>query len=127
MSLKRDHTLLEIIFSIVAVIFVGVFAVWMYIKAENLQNKARDLDMASLAAQSAIETFKSRRLHHGDVYFDRDFNIVSEIDENGFVLTMDIDDDENGLFDINVAIAKVNPYFGETETHVLKLTTAVYK
>jgi hypothetical protein len=57
--LKRDYTLPEIIFSIIAVIFVGVFTVRMYIQAENMQNKARDLDMASLAAQSAVEAFKA--------------------------------------------------------------------
>ena len=125
--LKRDHTLLEIVFSVIAVIFVGVFTTWMYIKAENMQNRARDLDMASLAAQSAVETFKSHYSHPRDVYFDRDFHIVSKIDEKGFVLTMGIADDGNGLFDVNVNVDRVNPYFGETETHVLSLTTAIFK
>ena len=125
--MKRDHTLLEIIFSIIAVIFVGVFSVWMYIKAENMQNRARDLDMASIAAQSAVETFKSQYSHPRDVYFDKDFHIVSEIDEKGFVLTMSITDDGNGLFDVNVDVVRVNPYFGETETHVLSLSTAIFR
>jgi len=125
--LKRDHTLLEIIFSIAAVIFVGAFAVRMYIKAENMQNKARDLDMASLAAQSAIETFKTQYSHPETVYFDRDFQVVSEIDEKGFVLTMNIAGDEMGLFSVNIDVMKIKPYFGETETRVFSLTTAVYK
>ena len=125
--MKRDHTLLEIIFSIAAVIFVGAFAVRMYIKAENMQNKARDLDMASLAAQSAIETFKTQYSHPETVYFDRDFQVVSEIDEKGFVLTMNIAGDEMGLFSVNIDVMKIKPYFGETETRVFSLTTAVYK
>ena len=125
--LKRDHTLLEIIFSIIAVALVGVFAVRLYVKAENTQNKARDLDMASLAAQSAVETFKSDFSHPETVYFDGDFRAVPEIDEKGFVLTMDIADDGAGLFDVKVDVVKVNPYFGETETRVFSLATAVYK
>ena len=125
--MRRDHTLLEIIFSIVAVIFVGVFSVLMYIKAENMQNSARDLDMASLAAQSAVETFKSQYSHPGTVYFDRDFHVVSEIDEKGFVLTMNVAGDEMGLFSVNIDVAKIKPYFGETETRVFSLTTAAYK
>ena len=126
-SVRRDHTLLEIIFSVVAVIFVGVFAAWMYIKAENTQKMARDLDMASLAAQSAVETFKSQYSHPGTVYFDRGFQVVPEIDEKGFVLTMNVADDGMGLFDVNVDVARVKPYFGEVETSVFSLITAVYK
>jgi hypothetical protein len=125
--LKRSHTLTEIILSVAAVIFVGVFAVRLYIKAENVQNMARDLDMASLAAQSAVEIFKSRYSHPGTVYFDGDFRVVPEIGKNGFVLTMDIADDGTGFFDVKVDVARVKPYFGETETHVFSLTTAVYK
>ena len=124
--MKRDHTLLEIIFSVIAVIFVGVFAVLMFVKADNMQNGARDMDMASLAAQSAVETFKSQYSHPETVYFDRNFQVVSEIDEKGFVLTMDITDDGMGLFDVNVDVARVKPYFGETGTHILSLSTAVY-
>jgi len=128
--LRRDHTLTEIIISIAAVIFLGVFAVRLYVKAENMQKMARDLDMASLAAQSAVETFKSQYSQYsyqGTVYFDRDFRAVSEAGENGFVLTMDIADDGTGLFDVKVDVARVKPYFGEFETHVFSLTTAVYK
>ena len=125
--MRRDHTLLEIIFSIAAVIFVGAFAVRMYIKAENMQNMARDLDMASLAAQSAVETFKTQYSYPETVYFDRNFHVVSKIDEKGFVLTMNSSDDGRGLFDVYIDVAKINPYFGETETHVFSLTTAIYK
>jgi len=40
---------------------------------------------------------------------------------------MDIADDGTGLFDVKVDVARVKPYFGEFETHVFSLTTAVYK
>ena len=96
-------------------------------QAETMRNKARDLDMASFAAQSAVEVFKSEYSNPGTVYFDRDFNAVSEIDEKGFVLTMDITDDGTGLFDVNIDVVKVAPYFGKTENHVFSLNTAVYK
>ncbi|MDR0310299.1 MAG: hypothetical protein LBJ21_01815 [Acidobacteriota bacterium] len=125
--MKRNHTLTEIIFSIIAMAFVGIFAVRMYVKADNLQNRARDLDMASFAAQSAIEAFKSEYTNPGTVYFDRDFRAVPEIDKKGFVLTMDIADDGMGLFDVKVDVVKAAPYFGETETDVFSLTTSVYK
>ena len=92
-----------------------------------MQNMARDLDMASLAAQSAVETFKTRYSYPETVYFDGNFNVVSEVDENGFVLTMNIADDEMGLFNVSIDVAKINPYFGETETHVFSLSTAIYK
>ena len=124
--MKRDYTLPEIIFSIIALAIVGVFSVRMYMQAENMQNKARDLDMASLAAQSAVEVFKSEYSHPGTVYFDRDFHAVSEIDEKGFILTTDIADDGMGLYDVRVDVEKVAPYFGETETRVFSLTTSVY-
>jgi len=123
----RDYTLPEIIFSLIALAFVGAFAVSMYMKAENMRNEARDLDMMSLTAQSAVEVFKSEYQHPGTVYFDRDFRAVSEIDEKGFILTMDIADDGMGLFDVKVDVVKVNPYFGETETRVFSLTTSVYR
>ena len=95
--------------------------------AETMQDKARDLDMTSLAAQSAIEVFKSDFTHPETVYFDRDFRVVTEIDENGFVLTMDAADDGMGLFDVKVDVVKVKPYHGETENSVFTLTTSVYK
>ena len=125
--MRRDYTLPEIIFSVLALAFVGVFTARMYTQAENMQNKARDMDMAVLAAQSAVESFKSEYIHRGTVYFDRDFSAVPEIDENGFMLTMDIADDGMGLFDITVEVVKINPYFGETETRVFSLETSVYK
>jgi len=124
--LRRNYTLHEIIVSIIALAFVGVFTARMYIHADNLQNKARDLDLMSLAAQSAIEGFKSDYTHSGAVYFDMDFRAVPEIDEKGFVLTMDVTDDGMGLFDVKVDVMKVKPYFGETETHAFSLTTSVY-
>jgi len=114
-------------FSVLALAFVGIFAVRMYIQAENMQNKARDLDMMSLAAQSAVETFKSEYLHPETVWFNRDFRAVSEVDEKGFILTMDVADDGMGLFDLKVDVVKVKPYLGETETHVFSLSTSVYK
>jgi len=117
----------EIIFSIIALAFVGVFAARMYMQAENMRNEARDLDMMSLAAQSAVETFKSEYQHPGTVYFDRDFRAVSEINEKGFILTMDVTDDGMGLFDVKVDVVKVSPYYGETETRVFSLTTSVYR
>ena len=95
--------------------------------AENMQNKAKDMDMAALAVQSAVEAFKSEYSHPGTVYFDRDFRAVSESDEKGFIMTMDIADDGMGLFDITADVVKVNPYHGETETHVFSLTTSVYR
>ena len=125
--MKRAYTLPEIIFSILVVVFVGVFSVKMYMQAETMQNKARDLDMASFAAQTSVETFKAEYSHPVIVYYDSDFNVVSEIDEKGFVLTMVIADDGMGFFDVNVDVAKVVPYFGETENRVFSLTTAVYK
>ena len=57
--MKRDYTLPEIIFSVLALAFVGVFTARMYTQAENMQNKARDMDMAVLVAQSAVESFKA--------------------------------------------------------------------
>lgn len=125
--MKRYNILAEIIFSIIAVAVVGVFAVRMYVKAENMQNMARDLDMASFAAQSAVEAFKSGYLHPGTAYFDRDFRAVKEIDKKGFVLTMDINADGMGLFDLKVDVMKVAPYWGEVETGVFSLATSVYK
>jgi hypothetical protein len=125
--LKRDYTLPEIIFSVIALAFVGVFSVRMYMQAETMQNKARDIDMASLAAQSAVEAFKSEYSHPGTIYFDRDFQAVSEIDNKGFVLTMDVDGGETGLFDVKIDVMKVNPYPGETETRVFSLATAIYR
>jgi len=124
--LKRNYTLAEIIFSIAALVCVGVFAVSMYVQAENMQNKARDLDMASMAAQSAIEVFKSAYSHPGTVYYDKDFHAVSEVDEKGFILIFNITDDGMGLIKIKADIEKVRPYFGETETSVFSLTTSVY-
>ena len=124
--MKRDYTLPEIMVTIAALAIVGVFSVMMYMQAENMQNKARDLDMMSLAAQSAVEAFKSEYSHPGTVYFDKDFHAVSEIDEKGFVLTMGIADDGMGLFDLNVDVVKVAPYFGETAVQVFSLTTSVY-
>ena len=125
--MRRDYTLPEIIFSILALALVGVFAARMYLQADNMQKKARDLDITSLAAQSAVEAFKSDYSHPGTVYFDGNFHAVPEIDEKGFVLTIDANDDGTGLFDLNVAVAKVKPYHGETEISVFSLTTSVYK
>ena len=125
--LRRDYTLPEIIFSVFALAFVGIFAVRMYMQAENMQNKAGDLDMATLAAQSAVEVFKTEYSHPGTVFFDRNFRAVSEIDEKGFKLTMDIAGDGMGLFNVTVDVLKVSPYFGETETQVFSLATSVYK
>ena len=96
-------------------------------QAETMQNKARDLDMVSLAAQSAVEVFKSDYSHPATVYFDGNFHTVPEIDENGFVLTMNANDDGTGLFEVKVDIVKVKPYHGETEASVFSLTTSVYK
>ena len=95
--------------------------------AETMQNKARDLDMTSLAAQSAVEAFKSGYQHPETVYFDRDFHAVPEIDENGFVLTMDAADDGMGLFEVKVVVAKSKPYHGETENSAFTLATSVYR
>ena len=106
---------------------MGVFAARMYMHADNMQNKARDLDMTSFAAQSAIEAFKSDYPHPGTVYFDKDFRVIPEIAENGFVLTMDIADDGMGLFDVKVDVEKARPYRGETETLIFSLKTSVYK
>ena len=117
----------EILFSVIALAFVGVFTVRMYAKAENMQNKARDLDMMAIAAQSAVETFKSEGPHPGTAFFDSDFRAVSEIDEKGFILTIDIADDGMGLFNVKVDVVKAAPYFGETEPHTFSLTTSVYR
>lgn len=125
--MKRDYTLQEIIFSVFALAFVGVFAVSMYIQAKNMQNEARDLDMAAFAAQSAVEVFKSEYSHPETIYFDSDFHTVSKIDEKGFKLNMNIADDGIGLFDVTVNVVKVAPYPGGTETHLLSLVTSVYK
>ena len=95
--------------------------------ADNMQNKARDLDMTSFAAQSAVEAFKSGYPHSGTIYFDKDFHAIPQIDENGFVLTIDIADDGMGLFDVKVDVVKVRPYRGETETRIFSLETSVYK
>ena len=124
--MRRNYTLHEIIVSIIALAFVGLFTARMYMHADNLQNKARDLDLMSLAAQSAVEAFKSDYTHPGTVYFDMDFRAVPEIDEKGFILTMDIADDGMGLFDVKVDVMKAAPYSGETETHVFSLATSVY-
>jgi len=125
--LKRNYTLHEIIISIIALAFVGVFAARMYMQANNLQNKARDLDMMSLAAQSVVEAFKSDYTLAETVYFNRDFRVVPEIDENGFVLTMEVADDGMGFFNVNVDVIKVKPYHGEAETCAYALTTSVYR
>ena len=125
--MKHSRILPEIIISVVILAFSGAFTAKMCMKAENMQNKARDLDMASLAAQSAVEAFKSEYSHPEIVYFDMDFSAVSEIDEKGFTLTMDVTDDGTGLFNLKVDVLKVSPYYGENAIHVFSLATSVYK
>ena len=125
--MRRNYTLPEIMFSIALLAFAGAFFARMYMQAETMRSKARDLDVMSLAAQSAVADFKTEYAHSGTVYFDRDFRPVPEKDEKGFVLTVDAVDDGTGLFDVTVNVVKPRTYFGETEPHTFSLATTVYR
>ena len=114
-------------FSIALLAFAGAFFARMYMQAETMRSKARDLDVMSLAAQSAVADFKTEYAHIGTVYFDRNFRPIPEEDKKGFVLTVDAVDDGTGLFDVKVNVVKSHTYFGEAEPHAFSLATAVYK
>lgn len=124
--MKNRSMVFEIIFTAVILLVAGTVTALMFMKANVLQERARDLDRATLAAQTAIEEVKAGQDTGGTYYYDRDFNAVTAPDEDGFVMELTITG-ENGLYEINVTATKAKPYFGEDETEIIAFNTSVYR
>jgi hypothetical protein len=127
-GLSSNKTMVGVLVAIIALIVSGIFCVYMFIVVGNTQNKARDTDRAVLAAQSAVEKFKSGVEIEPLIYYDRYFTKIDEYDEEGFTLTVDIQHN-NGLVEITVEVTKNKPYLlrGPESSYLFTLETAVYR
>jgi hypothetical protein len=128
--LANNKLLVCALISAALLVITGIFNVYMIVRAGTIQTRARDLDRAVIAAQSAVADYK---IHLGAgtpsvIYFDKDFNIIDKREEDGFMLTVDVTVNDAGLNELRVTVTKNTPYILEAseKSTIFTLNTAVY-
>jgi len=137
----KGFSLLEIIISVAALSFVGVFIVQMFISSSNLNTKARNVDFATSEAVTALEGFKRLTLYDGGdattgKYYDKDWrelefkdlNELNSSEEVYFVLKMSVtleEELETGGC-LYAAEAVVTDISGDEDKVIASLSTKKY-
>lgn len=84
---NSGFTLLEVIVSIAALSFISVFILQMFISSSNLNNRAKDSDIAMSVAISEIESLKKHSAVSGYLSEGDD---IRETTENNGVITVSL-------------------------------------
>lgn len=84
---QDGYALVEIIMAIGILALVSLYVIEMFVLAATTQSKARDLDMACLLSQTALEEARAGRVETGERYFSDKWIEVADRRDDGFTLS----------------------------------------
>ena len=123
---NKGFTLLEMVISVAALSLISVFIIQMFMASDNLNERARNADIALTVAISEIERVKGGEVLHSNTnYYNKNWMIVSENNAR-FMMEFIITPEPQmpGLYAISAEIFELAS--GEKERSLASLQTKKY-
>lgn len=114
----RASSMVEIIIAIGVLAVVSMFVIQLFVKASNIEQKAHDLDIACIEAQTLMEQTKATGSFRPQIHYDKEWTEVQQKDINGFTISMSIKTD-GPLNIIDIVVQKNSPYFMEKQNPIV--------